>query len=102
MTRVACKKMHLVYADAVACGCLPPPRTEFEFLLCGIRPITADDPSPVTLQTQIQGGAVVAHRYLPRAPRGTQPEVARAYHAYVDENIPWVDGPPQFAKEHAA
>jgi hypothetical protein len=67
-----------------------------------MRPITDSDPSPMILSTQIQGGSVVAHRYLPRAPKGTPPEIARQYHAWVDENVPWIPGPPKFAKECAA
>ena len=101
-----CKKLHLAYADAARCGCVRGPRTEFEGLLYGMRPITGDASSPATLQTRLRvtGEAnperrrtiVDAHRYLPRAPQGTPPKIARAYHASVDEAVPWVPGPPPF------
>ena len=84
------------YADHVAAGEMPPPRTAFEHLLYGMGPITSEDPSPVVLSTRIRGGEIVAHRYLPQVPPGTPPEVARAYCAWRDERVPWIPGPPPY------
>lgn len=104
----ACKRLHLAYADAVSCGCMPPPRTEMDRLLYGMRPITAEDPSPVILQTllrvtgekdpEARRTVIAAHRYVPRAPRDAPPGVARAFHAWVEDAVPWVDGPPPFVR----
>lgn len=95
--------LYRTYADAVAAGALPPPRTEFDHLLHGIRPITAEDPSPVILCTEVVAGVGISrHRYLPRAPRDLTPEQKRAFHEAAEANVPWVDGPPLFVRQAMA